>query len=281
MAKIEANRVSIIIPCYNDANYIEQAVNSACTQTYKNKEVIVVDDGSNKETKKVLKKLESKIDQLITQENQGVVVARNNAIKAASGKYILTLDSDDFFEKDFLEKAAKVLDENLEIGMVTCHAKILEHIGTVHIQIPNGEDFNKAIFRNNVYASLLFRKKCWEDVNGYDPNMSRGFEDWEFNISVSKAGWKIWVINEPLFNYRLKKHSRNTDAKRHQKELREYVFLKHRDIAIKNYEETISFFLKEIEDLKGIIKEYENSTSYKLGYRLLNPVRKIRNIFKS
>lgn len=271
---------SIIIPCFNDAEYIEQAVNSVLDQTYTEKEIIVVDDGSNKKTKEVLKSLGSKIDTLITQENQGVVAARNNAIKSAKGKYILTLDSDDFFERDFLEKAVGVLDQNPQVGMVTCHAKIIGPDGNVNIQIPNGEDFNKALFRNNVYASLLFRKRCWEEVNGYDPNMARGFEDWEFNISVSKAGWGIWVIKEPLFYYRLKKQSRNSDAKKYQKELREYVFLKHRDIGIRNYDETINFFLKEIEDLKGIIMKYENSTSYKVGYKLLSPVRKIRNIFK-
>jgi glycosyltransferase involved in cell wall biosynthesis len=63
--------VSIVIPCYNDAQYIEQAVNSALDQTYPNIEVIVVDDGSDIETKAVLKKLECKITKLITQENQG------------------------------------------------------------------------------------------------------------------------------------------------------------------------------------------------------------------
>ena len=272
--------VSIIIPCYNDVRYIRDAVDSASAQTYSSKEIIVVDDGSNKETKAVLKEIGSKIDQLITQENQGVVVARNNAIKFARGKYILTLDSDDFFDEDFLEKAVLILNENPKVGMVTCHARIIEENGKIHIQIPNGENYNKAIFRNNVYASLLFRKNCWEEVNGYDLNMSKGFEDWEFNISVSKAGWGIHVINEPLFNYRLKKQSRNTEAKKHQKELRRYVFNKHRDIAINNFDETINFFLNEIEDLKEINREYENCYSYKLGFMLLYPVRKFKKLFK-
>ena len=61
--------ISIVIPCYNDAKFIEQAIDSAINQTHSNKEIIVVDDGSNKDTKLVLKSLEHKIDKLITQEN--------------------------------------------------------------------------------------------------------------------------------------------------------------------------------------------------------------------
>ncbi len=271
---------SIIIPCFNDAEYIEQAVNSALNQTYRKKEIIVVDDGSDKKTKEVLKNLRPKIDILITQENQGVVAARNNGIAAAKGEYILTLDSDDFFEKDFLEKAVRIINMRPQIGMVTCQANIIEGEKKKYTQTPNGEDFNKAIFRNNVYSSLLFRKKCWEDVNGYDKNMSKGFEDWEFNISVSKAGWKIKVIEEPLLNYRLRKKSRNSEAKKHQRELREYVFLKHQDVGIQNYNQTIKFFLDEIDELKKLNREYRNSTSYKLGRILLTPLIKIKNNFK-
>lgn len=274
-------KVSILIPCYNDGEFVEQAVQSALDQTYENKEVIVVDDGSDDEkTKSVLKTLSQKIDLLLIQENQGVVAARNNGIKEATGEYILTLDADDFFDKRFLEKAVPILNTIPEVGMVTCHATIINHDGKKYVQIPNGEDFNKAIFRNNVYASLLYRKKCWEDVNGYDPKMATGFEDWEFNISVSKAGWKVKVISEALFYYRLQRKSRNSSAKKNQKELREYVFKKHRDVGIKNYDETINFFLDEIEDLRKIIESYERSTSYRLGVTMLKPVRKLKIFFR-
>ncbi len=95
--------VSIIIPCYNDEQYIEQCVNSALNQTYSNIEVIVVDDGSNRKTKTVLKKLEPNITTLITQNNQGQSTARNVGIRYAKGNYILVLDSDDYFEPTFCE----------------------------------------------------------------------------------------------------------------------------------------------------------------------------------
>ena len=100
--------ISIIIPCYNDEKFIKQSVFSALKQEYSNIEVIVVDDGSNKETKKVLKEIEPMITKLITQSNQGQSKARNVGINYAKGDYILVLDSDDFFEPSFCAKAIKL-----------------------------------------------------------------------------------------------------------------------------------------------------------------------------
>ena len=84
-------KLSIIIPCFNDLKFIENAVKYANIQTYDNKEIIVVDDGSNLETKKVLKNLETKIDNLITQKNSGAGAARNTGIKEANGDFILVI----------------------------------------------------------------------------------------------------------------------------------------------------------------------------------------------
>ena len=97
--------VSIIITCYNDVQYVEQAIDSAINQEYTNKEIIVVDDGSNDETTALLKSIEYKISNLILQENLGQSVARNNGIRVSTGEYILILDSDDYFESTFCDKA--------------------------------------------------------------------------------------------------------------------------------------------------------------------------------
>ncbi len=94
--------VSIIIPCYNTSQYIEQAVNSAKAQTGVQIEIIVVDDGSNQETKMVLRRIEGV--KLLTQKNLGQSAARNAGIKEASGKYIFILDSDDYVEPSFCQR---------------------------------------------------------------------------------------------------------------------------------------------------------------------------------
>ena len=116
-------KLSIIIACYNDHLYLEEAVQSARAQTWENKEIILVDDGSNEETKIVIENLKPKIDILITQENQGVSAARNKGIKAATGEYILILDSDDYFEPEFAQKAIAIFKNNPSAKIVTCFSR--------------------------------------------------------------------------------------------------------------------------------------------------------------
>ncbi|WP_445736800.1 glycosyltransferase family 2 protein [Mariniflexile sp.] len=273
--------VSIVIPCYNDAQYIEQAVNSALAQTYSNKEIIVVDDGSNFETKRILDTLKDKVDKILTQENQGVCVARNTGIEAAKGNLILVLDSDDFFEPEFLIEALTKIKENNNIGLVTCWSNVINTNGEfLYVTKPTGSDVNEVIYNNNAMGSCLFKKETWREVGGYDLQMKNGYEDWEFNVSVACKGYKIAVIEKVLFNYRLKKNSRNTKAIDHQKDIRKYVFTKHKDIAIRNYDKTIRFFLDEIEKSKIETLRFKNSNSYKLGHFFFRNLNRIKSFFK-
>lgn len=154
--------VSIIIPCFNDADYIEQSVNSALNQSYGNIEVIVVDDGSNIETKEVLKKIAPKITKLIIQENNGQSRARNIGIENAKGEYIVVLDSDDFFETTFCEKAVKTILSNTQIKIVSCYANILDDKNSKNIFKPRGGDLKEMLIKNVALGSLMFRKKRLE-----------------------------------------------------------------------------------------------------------------------
>lgn len=273
--------VSIIIPCYNDAQYIEQSVNSALNQTYPNTEIIIVDDGSNLETKKVLNTLKHKVDKIISQENQGVCVARNNGIEKTNGNFILVLDSDDYFEPQFIELAYNAIKNNNDIGLVTCFANVIDEKGVyLHISKPTGSGVNEVLYKNNALGSCFFSREVWEKVDGYDINMKNGYEDWEFNISVVKLGYEVEVIKEVLFNYRYKRVSRSTAAIKHQKEIRKYVFNKHKDIGIRNYDKTIDFFLNEIENNKNEILRYKNSNSFKIGHFFIRIIINLKTFLK-
>lgn len=264
------NLVSIIIPCYNEDKYIEYAISSASKQTYSLKELIVVDDGSNKKTKDILDNLKGNIDVLITQENQGVVRARNNAIEIAKGEFILTLDADDYFELDFLDKAVNILNKFPEVGLVTCTTKIIDDKNRHTTQTPSGNGLlsdKKVIHYNNAFASALYRKKCWDDVNGYDENMNLGFEDWEFNISIAAKGWKVHVIKEQLFNYRNRRGSRNkTIGIENNINLVKYIYKKHRKLYIDNYDDTIDLLLEKLKQarLSNVKKKKSGSSLIKL-----------------
>ena len=97
MKEIENIKVSIIVPVYDAVKYLETSVSSLINQTYKNIEIILIDDGSKDASLQVCNELEQKDTRIIVihQENQGVSAARNNATKAASGQYVMYFDSDD------------------------------------------------------------------------------------------------------------------------------------------------------------------------------------------
>ena len=179
------NLVSIVIPCYNDWQYVEQAVASALNQTYYNIEVIVVDDGSNAETKAILKKIEPRITKLITQENQGQSAARNVGIKAAKGEYILVLDSDDFFEPTFCEKAISFFLSDNEVKIVSCFANLILNDGSIVIYETRGGNVSDFLFGNKVLGTSLFKKVDWQNSGGYDISIKNSQSSNPFLILIS------------------------------------------------------------------------------------------------
>ncbi|QSW87485.1 glycosyltransferase family 2 protein [Flavobacterium endoglycinae] len=276
------SNVTVIIPCYNDGLYIMQALNSVLNQTVKADKIIIVDDGSNQETKKVLEKIKNDEVTIIYQENQGVCKARNNAIQLAETDYILNLDADDYFEPTFIEKAIDILNHNQEIAVVGCLVKTLTNnrIDT-EIKKPLGGVVKDFIVKNNGIASSLFRKQCWEQVSGYDENMKNGYEDWEFWIAILKHNWKMHIIQEPLFVYRIKPQSRDQKAAaQHDFNLKKYIFLKHKEL----FEEHFEFYALELLRQNSIFRtnknKHKNSIDFKIGNAIFEPIRFLKKIIK-
>lgn len=272
--------VSIIIPCYNDAQYIEQAVQSVLNQTYLYKEIIVVDDGSNAETKAVLKQIEPTITRLITQENQGQSTARNVGINAAKGDFILVLDSDDYFEPSFCEEAVAVLQFREDVKIVTSHLRRFTADTTLDFFEPSGGDISIFVIQNGATGSAMFRKVEALAVGGYDESMRKGFEDWEFYIRLLANGGAAYVIPKVYLHYRIKPNSTTSRANKVKRELLEYIYFKNKSIFIKHYESLISHFLLKIENVeKEKLKNY-NKIDFKIGTLILTPFRFVKSLFK-
>lgn len=272
--------VSVIIPCYNDQNYIQQAINSINNQTHKNVEIIIVDDGSDFATKEVLKGIRQEKLIILSQENAGPSAARNNGIKQAKGDFILTLDADDYFEKDFISKALNCLVENTKVGLISCWFETFTDEGIKEKFKRTGTDLKTLVLYNGASAgSVLFRKQSWLDANGYDEKMKKGYEDWEFNISIVKAGWEINIIEEYLFNYRKKARSRNLKADEfHKYELWKYIYIKHKDLWVANYELMIDSTFSQMEVLEMGSHNLRKSADYRIGKMLLRPFRFIKGL---
>ena len=272
--------ISIIIPCYNDAQYIKQSVLSALNQTYSNIEVIVVDDGSNEETKKVLKKLQNQITKLITQENQGQSKARNVGIRESKGDYILVLDSDDYFEPTFCEKAIEIFKVNFNAKLVTCYGNKIHNSKAIDVFMPTGGYSKDFLFKNCATGSAIFKKTDWHIAGGYDEEMRNGFEDWEFYIRLFKDDGVAIVLQEYLFNYRLKENSTTTKANKIKYELLKYIYFKHQDLYKANYELFIIYLLGRIESEE--LEKIKNTQrlEFKIGKAILKPFRWIKSILK-
>jgi glycosyltransferase involved in cell wall biosynthesis len=223
--------VSIIIPCYNYGQFIEETIKSASEQTYENIEIIVVNDASTDPlTIRVLEKLEQNNNIVVIhhEKNKGLPAARNTAIKAASGKFILPLDADDTIEPTIVEKTAKVLIEKPNVGFVSVGMRCFGDTNSTYL--PPKYNFHTLLHQNIVTVTSLFRKKAWSQVGGYNEELIYGYEDWEFWINLAKHGWQGSCVEELLFNYRKHGKSMIDDAvKKHSFIINQIIEI-HKDL---------------------------------------------------
>ncbi len=199
-------KVSIIIPCYNQGNFIDKAIKSALDQTFEDIEIIVVNDGStDHQTNVKLSKLCFPNTRVITTKNQGLAAARNTGIQKAKGEYILPLDADDYIDATYIEIAVKLLDSRPELGIVYCRAQLFG-VKNTEWRLP---DFSlkKMLLDNIIFCTAAFRKKDWEKVGGYDPKMEYGWEDYDFWLSLIEMGRSVYRIPRVLFYYRVSENS--------------------------------------------------------------------------
>jgi len=206
-------KVSVIIATYNMANYLPEAIESVLNQTYKDFEIIVVDDGSTDNTKEIVKKY---IDQLrnniryIYQENKGVVFARNTAIMDARGEFIAFLDADDKYYANRFEEEIKVIEKHPGIGLVHADDTAMTENGKcINTPRRNKKYLSGYIFKNlyirkaNIsLPTVLVKKECFEKVGLFDEHLSRlGCEDREAWLRIARE-YRIEYIGKSLAYYR-------------------------------------------------------------------------------
>lgn len=271
-------KVSIVIACYNDSNVVV-AIKSAFNQTYINKEIIVVNDGSNELTTNAINSMKEYVDILVEQDNQGQSNARNNGVKKASGEFILNHDSDDFFEATFCEEAISFFENDEQISIVTCQAQRFSKKGKIDIYTPKGGGLENFLFSNSAMGSSMFKKGDWERVGGYEEKLPiLGIEDWEFYINILKNEGYAFVIPKPLFNYQLRENSSTVRIRDLKYDKFKYIIQKHKDLYKDNFEELVGFFIEKLKlEQKEKIKN-TNRIDYKLGEVILRPLRFFKSL---
>jgi glycosyltransferase involved in cell wall biosynthesis len=208
--------VTIVIPCFNHADYLGEAIESALNQSIEC-EIIVVDDGSTDNTAEVCKQYPVKY---IYQENKGLPASRNTGIEAATQNYIICLDADDKLEPTAAEKCLKLVKINT--GFVRTG---LKHFGDLDVELTPSPYISKEdwLVNNQAYCTALFPKKVWEKVGGWDESMTDGYEDWDFWARIVWSGYDVETVHEPLLLYRKHGHSMVEDSKKKHEELASYI----------------------------------------------------------
>lgn len=214
--------VTIVIPCYNQGHFLEDAIRSVLDQTEKVREIIVVDDGSTDNTTQVARKYNVTY---IYQDNKHLSAARNTGFKNAKTRWVIPLDADDKLHPEFVEKVFQT-QEQYSAHIVSTWLQTFGNEnrcwGSVDIE-PTYQNFRQ---KNHINCCSLVDKKVWFDLCGYDEKMKEGFEDWDFWRRATRNGYKIRIRPEYLFFYRKHGVSMFKEAQKKRDKLIEYMTIK-------------------------------------------------------
>lgn len=248
-------RVNIVIPCYNQEQYIGQCLRSALAQTYPNFDVTVIDDGSTDRSAAVMHEVyneqthvwnprtmelepraeRGKVPKIVTQENIGLSESRNKGFRMGDGEFILPLDADDWIDPTYLERTVPKMADP-KVGIV---ATDMQYEGLLKERIrPRGLTLAHEMQSNDLPICSLIRRAAFEQTKGYETIFIEvagstkvlGYEDWNMWIDILKRGWTVAVVNEPLFHYRVKPVSMITQARKLHAGLVRLIHLLHPDL---------------------------------------------------
>lgn len=227
-------KISIIIPAYNQAQYLEDCLESAYNQTVQPHEIIVINDGSGDNTREIAEQymfkefplIESPV-KVINQVNKGLASARNTGIMASTGDYILPLDSDDVL----MENAVERLSQEVRATNADIVAPSFRTFGAHNEDVILGgftmDDLKKG---NRLGYFSCIRRAALIEVGGYNPKMKWGYEDYDIWFDLLKRGKTIAVLQEILVKYRTKTRSMIHEANEHADELHAQIRKNHPEL---------------------------------------------------
>ena len=221
-------KISVIVPVYNVEQYLSQCLDSIIKQTFKDIEIICINDGSTDNSGKILEEYAHKDNRIkiLNQKNQGLSVARNNGIAQSTGEYISFIDSDDFIHFEFLEILYQaIIQSNCNIAgcdflkvysneiPVLKNTKLKKYASALDVLL------NKRNFIHFNVWNKLYKREIIKDIQ-FVENLY--FEDWVFNLCVFAQNTSFTWINEKLYGYRISNNS-IMRSQFDEKKLQDYV----------------------------------------------------------
>jgi len=197
-------RLSVIIPCHDDGDYLIDAVASV-ERNAPEAELIVVDDGSTQpRTRQVLGALREAGHRVVEQPASGLSAARNRGIAASSGDYLLPLDADNRLLPAFTTEAVALLDREPDLGVVYGDRREFGARSS-DVAVPD-LDLPRMLWSNYIDACAVVRRAVWSQVGGYDVAF-HDWEDWDFWLGAAERGWRFLHLPRATFEYRIRPDS--------------------------------------------------------------------------
>ena len=231
--------ISIIIPTYNRFNFLLRALESVKNQTYKNIEIIIINDKSDDENyysydfkpARIIH-LEKNTKEMFGKPSAGYV--RSIGMQNATGQYLAFLDDDDYWMPEKLEKQNMIMNEE-NVDFCYC-AKYIIVLGKnrkrYSLVKPRSRNLHKSIMQDNFIgttSSILVKKSVLDNIGGFDPNLT-ALQDYDLYIRIISKGFKVKGIDEPLLNYQVVDEKRSIACSYNDfRKASEYLFNKYRD----------------------------------------------------
>jgi glycosyltransferase involved in cell wall biosynthesis len=200
--------VSIVMSVYNGEHFLKAAIDSILNQTYQNFEFIIINDGSQDSSLKIIKGYQDPRIRLIDQTNHGFIYSLNKGVEIARGKYIARMDQDDLSMPTRLQKQIKLLNDNPRLGAVSTFFESINFedsmpTGKIFVFPSKNIDLKRALYVNNpmAHGSTTFRKDAWREVGGYHEEYAPP-EDYDLWCRIA-INWELGMVPEVLFQYRI------------------------------------------------------------------------------
>lgn len=269
---------SVIIPLYNKAPYVAKAIESVLGQTYRDFEVIVIDDGSTDQSLEVAKTFENKLITIVSQSNSGVSTARNNGVKLAKYPYICFLDADDWWHPTFLEEMKRLITDFSDAGIYGSGYYIVKNgqERIAPIGVPQGfergiidycEVYAKTLCMPLTSISVVIPKHIFDEEKGFKSQLKLG-EDFDLWIRIALKH-KVILINKPLAYY-------NQDVDVNNRAIGSRFYKPEEHMLFSNYGDFMHNegfrFLFERLALYGLLSYYLNDVNKLEVYQILSEI---------
>lgn len=268
------------MPCYNQAQYMSDALQSLLNQDYQQWECIIVNDGSPDNTEEIALQWVNKDNRIkyFHKENSGVCETRNFGVKHAQGEFIVPLDGDDKLGPHYFSQAIQKFKEDPEIKLIYSDTILF---GDKKGELTNKEFvFENMLTENQIHNSAIFRRSDFIASGGYNTNMIYGIEDWDFYLSLLYPQDKVVKLNAFHYYYRIKADSRsvgvNTHTERNNAMLLQ-MFKNHVPLFLEYFNPIMDH--KAAEVYKQELRWHYNTKEYRLGRFIFTPYYWLKRLY--